>query len=58
MKTTLNNLMTMEYVRVRKDTLDDLKDMLQKRSSPDWHLVAAIFGMVAVVAIAGLVLAL
>jgi hypothetical protein len=48
----------MEYVRVRKDTLHEIKGLLEKRSTPDWHLVAAIFGMVIAVAITGLVLVL
>jgi hypothetical protein len=54
----LSNLMTMEYVRVRKDTLQELKGVLEKRQKPDWHLIAAIVGMVVVVAVTGLVLAL
>lgn len=58
MKVILNNLMTMEYVRVRKDTLDNIKGLLEKRSSPEWRMISAIVGMVVAVAIAGLTLAL
>ncbi|MEM4247036.1 MAG: hypothetical protein QXR48_01960 [Candidatus Woesearchaeota archaeon] len=57
-RTVLPNLMTMEYVRVRKSTMNDIKELLKKREQKDWHIPAAIVGMVVVVAIAGLVLAL
>lgn len=50
--------MTMEYVRVRKSTLNDIKALLKKREPGDWHLLAAIVGIVLVVALAGLVMAL
>ncbi len=50
--------MTMEYVRVRKSTMKELKTMLEKRSSADWHIVAAIVGVVMVIAITGLALSL
>lgn len=50
--------MTMDYVRVRKDNFHELKSRLERKSAPDWHVVAAVFGMVAAVAVAGLVLAL
>ncbi len=54
----LGILMTMEYVRVRKSTMKEINEMLKKRESADWHILAAIVGMVVVVAVAGLVLAL
>ena len=54
----LPSLMTMEYVRVRKDTLKDIKKLLEKQDKPEWHMIIAIFGMVFAVAIAGLVLLL
>ncbi|MEM4239822.1 MAG: hypothetical protein QXM31_01770 [Candidatus Woesearchaeota archaeon] len=54
----LGVLMTMEYVRVRKSTMKDIKELLNKRESNEWHILAAIVGMVVVVAVAGLVLAL
>jgi fructose-specific phosphotransferase system IIC component len=57
-KTILTTLMTMEYVRVRKSTMKELKTMLEKRSSADWHIVAAIVGVVMVIAITGLALSL
>ncbi len=50
--------MTMEYVRVRKSTINELKELLEKRDSTDLHIIAAVFGLVVAVAIAGLVLAL
>ncbi len=50
--------MTMEYIRVRKSTMKEINEMLRKRSPNDWHLLAAIVGMVLVVAVAGLVLSL
>lgn len=50
--------MTMEYVRVRKSTMKEINEMLKERSHNDWHLIAAVVGMVLVVAIIGLVLAL
>ncbi len=50
--------MTMEYVRVRKSNIKELEEMLQKRSSKDWHIIAAVVGMVMAVALAGLALAL
>ncbi len=54
----LGILMSMEYVRVRKSTMKEINEMLKKRESADWHILAAIVGMVVVVAVAGLVLAL
>ncbi len=54
----LGILMTMEYVRVRKSTMKEINEMLKERSHNDWHLIAAVVGMVLVVAIIGLVLAL
>ena len=50
--------MTVEYVRVRKSTLKDVQEMLEQRRRNDWHVLAAIFGLVVVVAITGLVLSL
>lgn len=50
--------MTMEYVRVRKSTMKELETMLEKRTSTDWHIVAAIVGVVLVIAITGLALSL
>ncbi len=58
MKTVLPNLMTMEYVRVRKSNIKELEELIEKRSAPDWHIVAAVIGLVVAVAITGLVLAL
>lgn len=58
MKTILTTLMTMEYVRVRKSTIKELETMLEKRTSADWHVVAAIVGVVVVIAITGLALSL
>lgn len=58
MKIILNNLMTMDYVRVRKSTIKELEGILEQRSSPDWHVIAAVMGMVVAVAITGLVLVL
>jgi len=57
-KILLNNLMTMDYVRVRKSNTRELEALLQKRQPTDWHIVAAIFGIVVAVAIGGLVFAL
>ncbi len=54
----LGFLMTMEYVRVRKSTLNDIKALIKKREPGDWHILAAIVGMVLIVAVTGLVLAL
>ncbi len=51
-------MMTMEYVRVRKDTLHELKGRLEQQSRPGWHAVAAVVGMVIAVAVTGLVLVL
>jgi hypothetical protein len=54
----LNTLMTMDYVRVRKSTMKEIEELLEKRKKSDWHIVAAVVGAVLVVAVAGLVLAL
>ena len=54
----LNTLMTMEYVRVRKSTMKEIEELLEKRKKADWHIIAAVVGAVVVVAITGLVLAL
>jgi hypothetical protein len=48
----------MEYVRVRKDTLKDVEGLLRRRNKADWHVVAAIVGLVIAVALAGLAVAL
>jgi uncharacterized membrane protein YeaQ/YmgE (transglycosylase-associated protein family) len=50
--------MTMEYVRVRKSTMKEIEELLEKRKKADWHIIAAVVGAVVVVAITGLVLAL
>jgi hypothetical protein len=50
--------MTMEYVRVRKSNIKELEELLEKRRAADWHVVAAIVGMVLVVAVAGLTIVL
>jgi len=57
-RTILPSLMTMEYIRVRHSTRKEVEELLKQRSPNDWHVVAAILGMVLVVAVAGLVLAL
>ncbi|MEM2916179.1 MAG: hypothetical protein QXT19_02375 [Candidatus Woesearchaeota archaeon] len=57
-RTILPNLMTMEYVRVRKSTMNDIKELLKRREQNDWQIPVAIVGLVVIVAIAGLVLAL
>ena len=49
-------LMTMDYVRVRKSTLKDVQELLEQRRRTDWHVLAAIFGLVVIVAITGIVL--
>jgi len=50
--------MTMDYVRVRKSTMKEIEELLEKRKKSDWHIIAAVVGAVLVVAVAGLVLAL
>lgn len=50
--------MTMEYVRVRKSNIKELEELIEKRSAPAWHIVAAVVGLVVAVAVTGLVLAL
>lgn len=50
--------MTMEYVRVRHSTRKEVEELLRQRRANEWHIVAAIVGMVLVVALAGLVVAL
>ncbi len=57
-KTILPALMTMEYVRVRHSTRKEVEELLRQRRANEWHIVAAIVGMVLVVALAGLVVAL
>lgn len=58
MKHVLTNLMTMEYVRVRKSNIKELNELIQRRQKTDWHVVAAVVGAILVVALTGLVLAL
>jgi hypothetical protein len=57
-KIILPALMTMEYVRVRHSTRKEIEELLRQRRSNEWHVVAAIVGMVLIVAVAGLALAL
>lgn len=58
MKNVLPNLMTMEYVRVRKANIKELNELIERRRTTDWHVVAAVVGAIIVVAVTGLVLAL
>jgi hypothetical protein len=55
-KSILAALMTMDYVRVRMSTLKDVQELLEERRKTDWHVLAAIFGLVVIVALTGLVL--
>lgn len=50
--------MTMDYVRVRKSNIKELEQLLAQRKGADGHIVAAIVGMVLVVAVAGLTIVL
>jgi hypothetical protein len=50
--------MAMDYVRVRKDTIKNVKCLIEKRNRDDWHVIAAVCGIVLAVAIAGIVVAL
>ena len=50
--------MTMDYVRVRKSNIKELEQLLEQRKGADWHMIAAIVGMVLVVAVAGLTIVL
>lgn len=58
MRQFLGALMTMEYVRVRESTLKEVQQMLEKRNSADMRVIAAIFGLVVLVAITGLIIVL
>ncbi len=58
LKTLLTNLMTMEYVRVRKSNIKELEELIEQRRAPDWHLITAVVGLVVAVAITGLALIL
>jgi hypothetical protein len=48
----------MDYVRVRHSTRKEVEELLRQRRANEWHVVAAIVGLVLIVAVAGLTLAL